>query len=874
MHMEIMRRRLKPKRRQLQRQNAIKITTGQAKQTTAVKTMSPMATTAKANIKKCAATTTPIYLSVIEEFVSSMAVVADNADDATTIVLEDESFCVDDDKMVMGCYCTSEKCYSSHWQEQSLEQRQHSHLITATSIQQLKQQHQHSQQQHQRRRRNYVQHVQQRNLRPWPGQRSKFSVWLLTILFIVVICLVQSARTDSLFGNLQSCSNEGEEVPLQDLIKWNSKCFKCACKNGFVNCDKESCPSIDDCYLLDPKTPDTCCRRCKGCIFHGIPYASGYEWSDPEDPCRTYKCVASVVTETTMKCFNQCDDEHVIPPKAGECCPTCKGCKINGQVVAEGQEVVGSIDDRCMVCQCSKNKLTCAKKTCPILLCPISKQTQNPNECCPRCTEHREFMPVTGKCIFNNKVYYDKTQFMPDRCTNCTCSNGTSVCQRNTCPILECSPEYQEMDGCCPRCITSEVRSECIHNGITYMNNETWNLGPCRSCRCTAGNIRCSEMRCPAVKCRSNEEKKTLPDECCPRCIETAGICTVFGDPHFKTFDGKFFSFQGSCKYLLTADCRDQTFSIRLTNDGRGTKRSSWAKTVTMKMRGGVRVNLGQKLRIKVNGSRVLLPYKGEPDGPIVSIERRGESNIYLQTDLGLSLEWDGNNFLQVTAPSSFKQKLCGLCGNYNGIGRDDLTSRDGNNHTDDEVWRFANSWKVGGPKACSRRVENIAARPNCKQRKANTYCRWLRESEVFGNCDNRLNPNNYFDACKMDVCECPNGMCHCDSFAAYAHECRRLGVQLSEEWRRRTKCPAGAWRGNFAKMTLQPWQLYKRGEGDGGDGGAHARRRKQQLQLELQLQHLQEQNDQQQQHNFMSKHVPKSLLVRKAPNRTPPPLH
>ncbi|XP_017477402.1 PREDICTED: BMP-binding endothelial regulator protein [Rhagoletis zephyria] len=847
------RSRQKPHRRQLKWQHVIKTTTREAQALPAATATTTKIAAATAIPTRTTITTAtkPTLLTVYNKIVRTMTVVAGNIG----------AVVVGDGKQEVGCCCASEPSDSSQRQQQ--QQR-----ICPPQAQLL----QHRQQQQQHKQQQGGEPLMQRrlHLRPWPGQRSKFSSWLLTTVFIVAICLVQSAQTNSLFGNLQSCSNEGEEVQIQELIKWNSKCFKCACKNGFVNCDKESCPSIDDCYLLDPKTPDTCCRKCKGCIFRGVPYSSGTEWTDPEDPCKTYKCIASVVTETTMKCFNQCDDEHVIPPKPGECCPTCRGCKINGQVVAEGQEVVGSIDDRCMVCQCSKNKLTCAKKTCPILQCPISKQTQNPNECCPRCTEHREFMPVTGKCIFNNKVYYDKTQFTPDRCTNCTCSNGTSVCQRNTCPVLECSPEYQEMDGCCPHCITSEVRSECIHNGITYMNNETWNLGPCRSCRCTAGNIRCSEMRCAAVRCRSNEEKKTLPGECCPRCLETAGTCTVFGDPHFKTFDGKFFSFQGSCKYLLAADCRDHSFSIRLTNDGRGTKRSSWAKTVTLKMR-GIRVNLGQKLRVKVNGSRVLLPYQGAADGPIISIERQGES-ILLRTDVGLNLEWDGNNFLQLTAPASFKQKLCGLCGNYNGIGRDDLTSRDGNNHTDDEVWRFANSWKVGGPKACSRRVDKLAARPNCKQRQANAYCRWLRESEVFGNCDNRLNPNNYFDACKMDVCECPNGLCHCDSFAAYAHECRRLGVQVPDEWRKRTRCPAGMWRRNATKIALPPWQYQMRGGGGAGGVSAQARRRKQQQQLELQLQlqQLQEQNNQ----LLLEQHVPKSLLVHKSPNRTPPPLH
>jgi len=62
------------------------------------------------------------------------------------------------------------------------------------------------------------------------------------------------------------------------------------------------------------------------------------------------------------------------------------------------------------------------------------------------------------------------------------------------------------------------------------------------------------------------------------------GVCTVFGDPHYRTFDGKFYSFQGSCKYQLTADCVGHTFSIRVTNDARGTRTSSWTKTVSIKV--------------------------------------------------------------------------------------------------------------------------------------------------------------------------------------------------------------------------------------------------------------------------------------------------
>lgn len=124
------------------------------------------------------------------------------------------------------------------------------------------------------------------------------------------------------------------------------------------------------------------------------------------------------------------------------------------------------------------------------------------------------------------------------------------------------------------------------------------------------GEVFWDDLNC-TIKCRcldfNNEiycqEAACSPYELCePRgrffscsAVETS-TCVVFGEPHYHTFDGFLFHFQGSCAYLLARQCLHSSrlpfFSVEAKNEHRGGSAVSWVK----------------ELSVEVNGYKILIP--------------------------------------------------------------------------------------------------------------------------------------------------------------------------------------------------------------------------------------------------------------------------
>ncbi|NWQ93961.1 OTOG protein, partial [Burhinus bistriatus] len=339
---------------------------------------------------------------------------------------------------------------------------------------------------------------------------------------------------------------------------------------------------------------------------------------------------------------------------------------------------------------------------------------------------------------------------------------------------------YNECINCCP--VSCHQQSQCIDSELPCVDG----------CYCPEGLIYENElcvkpMDCPCDYHGSFFEMGSVVYEECNNCTCIGGkwICTnltcpaecsVSGDIHFMTFDGRKYTFQATCQYILAKSRTSGMFTISLQNAPCGQNQDgSCIQSVTLILKQDPKrqVTLTHSGDVLVYDQyKINLPYADE------LFEIRKLSSVFLQvkTHIGLQILYDREGLrLYLQADGRWKDDTAGLCGTFNGNTEDDFLSPVGVTESTPEL--FGNTWKTSS--ACILVHDSSQMDPCDIHLQAASYaaeaCSILTK-ELFAPCYPYLSPVPYFEQCRRDTCKCGQ-ICFCSALAHYAHHCKRFGV-------------------------------------------------------------------------------------------------
>ena len=302
----------------------------------------------------------------------------------------------------------------------------------------------------------------------------------------------------------------------------------------------------------------------------------------------------------------------------------------------------------------------------------------------------------------------------------------------------------------------------CTIMGVNY--EEGAQIQPNCSTRCTCQN---GEFQCV-----------TQP------CLFEGSLCYASGDPHYYTFDRRYYDFQGVCEYILTQPCNSNEFSVIVTNTAHNQYVSCTSAVrvlvphenldILLEREGSVTIN--DRLQLN-NGDSIILRSN---DTMVTRVG--GHPHVFL-TRSGIEVFFDGRYRVTVRASSVWNGLLCGLCGNYNGNPSDDFLTANGTLIASPDA--FGSEWSTSiGREGCGL-LETPIQCSTTVMAEAESRCAMLREGE-FAACNNVIDPVSFISDCVYDYCHCNEENqeeCFCDSLSNYAGACANNGVVIPN-WR------------------------------------------------------------------------------------------
>ncbi|XP_009890327.1 PREDICTED: mucin-5AC, partial [Charadrius vociferus] len=522
-------------------------------------------------------------------------------------------------------------------------------------------------------------------------------------------------------------------------------------KGPFADCHYAVNPSVyhTNCMF------DTCnCENSEDCLCAAL---SSYVRACAAKGIQLYGWRTDVCSKYTTSCPKSLSYSYTI----SSCQPTCRSlsepdvtCNIKFVPVDGCTCVNGTYMDESGKCV-PANECPCYYRGSPI---PFG-EVVNENGLVCTCIQGRLNCigaPNPTPVCDSPMVYFD--------CKNITAGTIGAECQKS-CQTLDMQCySTQCISGCmCPAglvldgnggCIPEE-ECPCIHNEATYQPGEKINVD-CNTCVCKNRKWECTKDQC-------------------------LGTCAVYGDGHYNTFDDKRFSFNGNCEYTLVQDhcgTANGTFRVITENIPCGNTGTTCSKSIKVFLESYELILGEEHVSVIMRGQNDEVPYRVRYMGMYLVIE----------TTSGLILMWDKKTSIFIKLSPDFKGQICGLCGNYDGNGINDFTTR--SQSVVENVLEFGNSWKVSSTCPDAFSVKDPCSTNPYRKSWSEKQCSIIN-SNVFAACHSQVEPAKYYQACVTDACACDTGGdcdCFCTAVAAYAQACSEVGVCIA--WRTPSICP------------------------------------------------------------------------------------
>uniref|UniRef100_A0A8C4T620 Alpha-tectorin-like n=1 Tax=Erpetoichthys calabaricus TaxID=27687 RepID=A0A8C4T620_ERPCA len=338
-----------------------------------------------------------------------------------------------------------------------------------------------------------------------------------------------------------------------------------------------------------------------------------------------------------------------------------------------------------------------------------------------------------------------------------------------------------------PRCVLP-TECGCFYQGQYYSPGESfWQGAGCQtSCTCdgNTGVVQCFSASCgPQESCEiTNGVYGCQPNY--------QGLCIAAGDPHYYTFDGNAYDFQGTCRYVLAQLCNEslslESFRVEGKNRRWYDSYASITSEVFVYVYGQmIHFSGDYNYMVQVDDINTNVPaYLG--NGQIMLYQSGSYST--LQTDFGLTVTYDGYSVVTITLPSRYRGATCGLCGNFNGQPYDDFITRSGILASD--ILQFASDWQIQTNESCCNNCDYSQMCPDESLYRSPNYCGMMADPNgPFRICQQVVDPQLYINNCVYDLCSSgQNSEMFCQAILSYSGACQVANARVLP-WRNGTVC-------------------------------------------------------------------------------------